>query len=116
MQVYSRVPNMSRPSAVSTALFTTTVTEAAAILALRASGETKRTRIWWNVCGQGRQIGGICRLPRRRVGEGMEVASEDRLLRGGGAAGSAGGDRRISALVGGRNEPRGGDGLASAQK
>jgi hypothetical protein len=44
----------------------------------------------------------------------MEVASEDRLLRSGGPAESAGGDRRISALVGRRNESHGGDGLASA--
>jgi hypothetical protein len=54
-------------------------------------------------------------VPWRRVGEGMEVASEDRLLRSGGAAESASGNRRISTLVGGRNESRGGDGLASAQ-
>jgi hypothetical protein len=45
----------------------------------------------------------------------MEVASEDKHLRGGGAAGGAGGDRRISPQVGGRNESHGGDGLASAQ-
>jgi hypothetical protein len=41
----------------------------------------------------------------------LHVKSEDGLLRGGGIAESAGGDRRISALVSGRNESRGGDGL-----